>query len=65
MDTQRVNHCSLCSLRFGLAERRYEFEGQVVHKEPCLTTLQHRANLRTERVVVSLGRRPYDNPCTS
>lgn len=48
-DLNRKKHCDHCHLSFGLREKREAFGDLVVHKEPCLTTLQHRATLRVER----------------
>ncbi len=65
IDVQRVRHCSACNLSFGLRERRYEFDGQVVHKDPCLSQLQRRSEERTGRLDVNiLGRQTYRNPCS-
>lgn len=50
MDIQRVKHCGLCSLRFGLSEKRHEFQGKVVHKEPCLRRLKAAEQCRLERL---------------
>lgn len=63
-DIQRKKHCDHCHLSFGLREKREPFGEMAVHKEPCLTTLQHRTNLRTQHVAGMLDRRVYDNPCT-
>jgi hypothetical protein len=39
-NVQEKVYCDSCSLRFGSSEKRYEFNGMVVHKEPCLERLR-------------------------
>lgn len=39
-DVQRKKHCDACQLTFGLAEKRFEFNGMVVHETPCLERLK-------------------------
>ena len=53
-DVQRKKHCDHCSLAFGLSERRFEFEGKVVHREPCLMVLQACLARLQERFVVRM-----------
>ncbi len=64
-DIQRKKHCDHCHLSFGLREKREPFGEMAVHKDPCLTTLRHRASQQAQGLsAMLLSRQKYDNPCT-